>query len=167
MKNISIVIVLIVAVFTFVTAQAQEGPAGPPMRGPAAQRVEQLKKVRLMETLNLDEETSIRFFSRYNKHQDEVREIQKSREELLRQLESLQRSNASDAEYEKSIQDLRTTDGKFLEARDRYWKDIRGVLSVKQFASYVLFENNFYRYLRELMRDMQQDHMPRMQRNPR
>ena len=33
------------------------------MRGPAAERIEQFKKVRLMEVLKMDDETSIRFSS--------------------------------------------------------------------------------------------------------
>ncbi|HXG00266.1 MAG TPA: hypothetical protein VNL69_05740, partial [Bacteroidota bacterium] len=70
----------------------QDDPQGSPMLGPGAQRVEQLKKVRMMEVLKLDEETSIRFFSRYNKYQDELREIQRNREAIYRTMESLRRS---------------------------------------------------------------------------
>ena len=155
-------------VVTAMVAVAQQNdPQGPPMRGPAAERVEQWRKVRLIELLKLDDESSIRFFNRYNKHQEELQDIQQKREELLRQLGSFQRSNAADEEIEKTLQDFRALDGKMIEARDRYWKDIRTVLTVKQFARYVIFENTFNRQLRELMRDMQQERMDRMQRRPR
>jgi hypothetical protein len=140
----------------------QDDPQGAPMLGRGAQRIEQLKKVRMMEVLKLDEETSIRFFNRYNRYQDELREIQKSREDVYRNLETLRKSGASDAEFERALQELRAVDGRWLEARDKYWKELRGVLSVKQLASYVLFEFNFNRYLRDLMRETQRERMQRM-----
>jgi hypothetical protein len=39
-----------------------------PTRGPAAERIEQYKKIRLMEEVQMNEETSIRFFARYKTH---------------------------------------------------------------------------------------------------
>jgi hypothetical protein len=142
----------------------QDNPQGPPMRGPAMERVEQWKKVRMMEILKLDEESSIRFFSRYNKEQQEIRDIQRKREELMRQLESSIQSNAGEKELEKTIQDLQALEGKAIDARDSFLKDARGILTLKQLASYVVFENNFNRSLRELMRDMPQQRMDRPQR---
>jgi hypothetical protein len=142
----------------------QDNPQGPPMRGPAMERVEQWKKVRMMEVLKLDEETSIRFFNRYNKEQQEIRDIQRRREELLRQLESLIRSNAGEKDLEKTFQDLQALEGKAVDTRDSFLKDARGILTLKQLASYVIFENNFNRSLRELMRDMPQQRMDRPQR---
>ena len=142
----------------------QDNSQGPAMRGPAMERVEQWKKVRMMEVLRLDEETSIRFFSRYNKEQQEIRDIQRRREDLLRQLESLIRSNAAEKDLEKTFQDLHALEGKAVDERDRFLKDARGILTLKQLASYVIFENNFNRSLRELMRDMPQQRMDRPQR---
>ena len=165
MKKILYAIALVVAGVALwaVPLYGQEGPL---MRGPAAERVEQWKKIRMMEVLKLDEETSIRFFNRYNKHQEEMQQVQQQREEVLRRLESLRRLDASDAEYDKTLQDFRATEGKALEARDRFWKELRVILTVKQFASYVVFEGTFNRSLRELMRDTQQQRME-MQRRGR
>ena len=58
-----------------------------PMRGPGAERIEQFKKVRLIEVMNMDEETSIRFFARYNKHLESMRTIQKDHNALIDQLQ--------------------------------------------------------------------------------
>lgn len=162
-----LILVLGTAVMLSPAWTQQDDPQGSPMLGPGAQRVEQLKKVRMMEVLKLDEETSIRFFSRYNKYQDELREIQRNREAIYRTMESLRRSGASDSDFEKALQELREVDGRWLEARDKYWKELRGILSVKQFANYVLFEFNFNRYLRELMRETQRERMQRMERRGR
>jgi len=144
------------------TGYAQDEQPDLPMRGPAAERIERLKKIRLMEVLNLDEEASLRFFSRFNSYQDELRTFQQRRQEAMRTVEDLRNSAVSDADIEKGIQALRIADGKFLEMRDKHWKEIREILTTKQFAAYVVFEHNFQRYLRELMRDVQRDRPGRM-----
>ena len=55
----------------------------PPSRGPGAERIEQFKKVRLMEVLKMDEETSIRFFARYDKFLEGLRAVQKEHNALI------------------------------------------------------------------------------------
>ncbi|MCI0706634.1 MAG: hypothetical protein L0Y80_04000 [Ignavibacteriae bacterium] len=139
-----------------------EPPPDMPMRGPAFERIERLKKIRLMEELRLDEETSVRFMSRYNAHQDELRRFQRQRQAAMAKVDDLRKSDASDAELEKAIQALRAFDSIFLELRDKHWQEVREILTTKQFATYVVFEHNFQRYLRELMRDVQRERGGRM-----
>ncbi len=158
MKRV-LVIIFSLSLFCGRGAYAQDEPT---MRGPAAERVEQLKKIRLMEALKLDEETSIRFFSRYNKQQEEMRQIFVKREGLMRELESLRKTNSSDAEYEKLFRDIKSIDEKIIETRTKHWNELRELLTSNQLADYVLFEWKFNRFLREAMRDMQRQRMERM-----
>ena len=67
-----------------------------PMRGRGAERLEQYKKLRLMEVLKLDEETSLKFFARYNRQRDELADLNQKRNGLLDELAKLRRDNASD-----------------------------------------------------------------------
>ena len=152
--------IVLIAVFSVVSlefVQAQDEHPDMPMRGPGMERIERLKKVRLMEVLKLQEEASVRFFNRYNEYQDALKKFQKTRQETLVKVETLQNSGASDTELEKGIQALRSLDSTFLEMRDNHWKDIRGILNMKQFAAYVVFEHNFQHYLREMMRGLQRN----------
>ena len=140
-------------VFVFATALGQEMP----MRGPAMERVEQFKKIRMMEVLKLDEETSLRFFVRYNKFQEGVREITGKRDGLIDQLAALRKSNASDAEFEKVFKELTTVEGKIAEERAKFLQELKGVVSTKQIAEYIVFERNFNRQLFQLVREMAQE----------
>jgi hypothetical protein len=141
---------------------AQDERPDMPMRGPGIERIERLKKVRLMEVLKLDEETSVRFFSRYNTYQDDLKEFQQRRQDALKKVEVVRDADASNAEIEKAVQSLRSLDSTFLELRDKHWKEVREILTAKQFAGYVVFEHNFQRYLREMMRDVQRNRQGRM-----
>ncbi len=144
-------IALIVLMFS--TAVGQEMP----MRGPAMERVEQFKKIRMMEVLKLDEETSIRFFARYNRFQEGMREITGKRDGFIDQLAALRRSNASDGEYEKVFKELTSVEGKMAEERSKFLQEIKGVVSTKQIAEYIVFERNFNRQLFQLVREMAQE----------
>ena len=131
------------------------------MRGPAAERIAQYKKIRLMETLQMNEDVSIRFFARYNKHEDNIRAIGKEHNELIDQLQNLSRSNASDADINKVIKDIRMSEEKILEERSKFIEELNGVLSTKQIAEYIVFERNFNKNLRELMRDIAKERWDR------
>ncbi len=113
----------------------------------------------MMEVLKLDEETSIRFFARYNKHRDELADLGKKRDELLDELARLRRENASDKEFQKVIDELRGMADPAVEVRGRFFNDIGKILTAKQMAEYLVFERNFYRNVREIMREMQGQRM--------
>lgn len=130
-----------------------------PIPGRAGERLEQYKKLRLMEVLKLDEETSVKFFSRYNKQRDELTELNNKRNELLDELGKLRRDNASDREFQKVLDELRAIADPAVEIRGRFFDDIAKILTPRQMADYLVFERNFLRNVREIMRDMQGQRM--------
>lgn len=139
----------------------QDQPPPPPWRGPGAERIAQFKKIRLMETLKMNEETSIRFFIRYNKHNEEIQKIESNRNAYIDQLQELVRSNAADADIEKIINDINLIDEKLVEQRLKFLKELKEILTVKQIAEYITFERNFNQNLRELMREAAKDRWQR------
>lgn len=135
-------------------AMAQDEP--PFRRGAALERVEQFKKIRMMEVLKLDEQTSIRFFARYNKHQETLRELRVKQAGVLGQLQDLRRSNAGDKEYDKVIRELRALEDEMNDAKGKYLDELSEVLTKQQLAEYIVFEWRFQQNLRELLRGAQQ-----------
>ena len=128
-----------------------------PLRGPAAERITHYKKIRLMEAVKMNEETSIRFFSRYNTHEENIRTIGKERNELIDRLQDLNTSKADDAEIESVIKDIKMTEEKILEERVKFIDGLKDILSLKQISEFIVFERNFNKNLRELMRDVAKD----------
>jgi Skp family chaperone for outer membrane proteins len=125
-----------------------------PMKGPAAERIAHYKKIRLMEAVPMNEETSVRFFARYQKHEENIRVIGKERNVLIDQLQELIKSNAQDADLENTIKDIGMSEEKVLEERAKFIEELKDILSSKQIAGYIVFERNFNKNLRELMRDV-------------
>jgi len=124
---------------------------------PALERVESLKKVRLMETLKLDENQSVKVFARYNKHRELMRSIEGEAGTLIEKLESQIGANASDAEYKQTVSTLLEIDRKKHDARIKYIGELQDVLSPKQVAEYMIFERNFARDLRQAIHDVKSE----------
>jgi Skp family chaperone for outer membrane proteins len=128
-----------------------------PLKGPAAERIAHYKKLRLMEAVPMNEETSVRFFSRYQKHEENIRVIGKERNTLIDQLQDMVKANAIDADMENTIKDISMSEEKVLEERAKFIEELKDILSVKQISEYIVFERNFNKNLRELMRDVAKD----------
>ena len=107
-----------------------------------------------MESLKMDEETSIRFFVRYDKYIEALHSVQKDHNALIDKLQELTKSNASNADIEQAIKDVGMSEEKIAETRSNFLDELKGVLSVKQIAEYVIFERNFNRNLRDIMQDI-------------
>jgi len=152
MKYKQIVILFIALVLTtFINLYSQEQL---PMRGPAAERIEQFKRVRLIEVLKMDEETSVRFIARYSKYTENLRSIQKDHNALIDKLQDMNKSNVSNSDIEQVIKDIGMNEEKIAETRSKFLEELKSVISIKQVAGYVVFERNFNKNLREIMRDI-------------
>jgi len=119
--------------------------------------VEQLKKLRLQEALKLDEETSVRFFARYNEHQEGLRSIGKRRSEAIDGLQKLVRKNAPDAEIDAQLKTVVASETDVTSIRSKFLEKLRDILTPAQIALYVVFERNFNQDLREIMRENAQE----------
>lgn len=153
------------ATLLIVTLSVAYAQGGPPFRkGPPQERIEQLKKIRLMEVLRLDEQGAIKFFTRYNKHADSFRENRMKRNAMLDQVGILIKTNASEKEYEKIIREVRALDTQLTENWLQYIDGLSEVLSTKQIAEYITFERNFNQDLRDFVRDIQRERREELMR---
>jgi hypothetical protein len=134
---------------------AAQEPMVPP--GPARERLEELKKIRLIEQLKLDEETSVRFFSRYNKNAEEMRALGKKRDDLIDELQLKVKRNAPDAEYKSLLAEIMELGSQAIEQREKYFDDLAEILPASKLATYIVFERNFYANIRDLMRQYQRE----------
>ena len=66
-------------------------------------RIENLRKVRLVEVLELKEDQSVRFLARMNEHDNARRALMKERGEALDRLERLVRNKADDGKSKKGL----------------------------------------------------------------
>jgi hypothetical protein len=157
MKHIATTLLCLLFFAMNITLGQERHGAGQPWGG--FDRIESFKKVRMLEVLKLGEDQSVKFVSRYNKHQDTMHGFEKERNELVDKLDEEARSDSKDADYDQSFNSLLDLDKKISGERLHFIDDIKEILSHKQIAEYIVFERNFAKELRQAIRDVQRERM--------
>lgn len=150
MKGLVIVLILFAASFTAVSAQG-----GHHMSQKAHEKINELEKIKLMEALNLDETTMVKFFARRKDFQDKMQDLNRQKNDELDQVQNALNNEGGAAKddqfYRKYVEDIKSLDMTIAKTRDEYFSSLKDVLSQKQIAKLMVFERNFRRELREII----------------
>jgi hypothetical protein len=144
MKKLIALLIIIVLVSTTLNAQRnQDGKHKVP------ERIMQLEKIKLIETLEMDEETTLKFFARKSESDREMEKIQNTIDEKLDKMEQMINSdNAIDEELKAAIEELNLLHQKLDKNKTDFIKSLNDILSYEQIAKLVLFERKFREELR-------------------
>jgi hypothetical protein len=144
------VLILFAASFVSVVAQGRG-----PMSQKAHEKISELEKLKLMETLNLDESKMVKFFARRKEFQDKIQDLNKQRNDVLDQVQNAlnNEGNSSKDEqyYKKYVESIKTIDLNLVRARNEYFNSLRDILTQKQLAKLMVFERNFKKELRDII----------------
>ncbi len=144
MKKSIILLIIIVLVSTTINAQRNQD-----RKHKVPERIMQLEKIKLIETLEMDEETTLKFFARKSESDREVEEIQKAIDEKLDMMEQLVNSdNSLDEEFRTGLDELNFMHQKLVDNKTNFIKSLSDILSYEQIAKLVLFERKFREELR-------------------
>ncbi len=120
-------------------------------------RLDKFRKMKLIEALKLNEEDAVRFFAKQSAHEDKVRELMKSRNEAVDDLEKAARDDSDQKNLGPLADKLMATDQKIFEERQRYQNEMRQFLTIERFARFLVFERNFGRQVRDALEELHQD----------
>lgn len=130
---------------------------GQPMREPGDrpyERVEQWKKIRMIEMLDLTEEQSIRFFARLNEHEGQKKELMKRKGEALDRVDRLVRIEASDEEFAEVFGEIHNVNTSLVQLENDFFVNLQDILTTEQRGKLLLFERHFERQLRNAVREL-------------
>lgn len=119
------------------------------MRG----KFEQLEKIKLIEALEMNEETTLRFFARKTEHQKQQEEIQQKIDKKIDDLEIIYKSGrvATVDELKLNINEINTLRGELEKNRTDFINSLSDILSYDQIAKLIIFERNFRDQIRQLI----------------
>ena len=117
-------------------------------------RLAELEKIKLIETLQMDEETTLRFFARRSEHMQDQRKVMKERKELLQELEIKFKNEEklTDEEYQAKLDKLIQSEQIMLENRTKFFNSLTDILNYEQIAKLAVFEFSFMKEVRKVMR---------------
>jgi len=120
------------------------------------ERFEELEKIKLIESLQLDEETTLRFFARQSAHKSEQKEIQENIRTNIDELDLIFKSGrvVTDAEIQLKIDEINTFQLQIETNRIEFINSLYDILTVEQVAQLIIFEKRFRNEVRRMiMRD--------------
>ncbi len=127
-------------------------------------RIKQLEKVKLLEILDMDDETASRFFKLKDQHENNISLLRERQNKILDDVEETLSEDGSKkiSSLNKLVSDFEKTEKEMFDERERFHQEIQNLLPAEKFARFIVFERNFRAEIRELIMG---DRMRR--RNPR
>jgi preprotein translocase subunit YajC len=145
-KNLSLLILLLLSTTLF----AQRGKW---QDEEAREKFEQLEKIKLIETLEMDEETTLRFFARRTEHKKQQDEIQEKLQQKIENLDVIFKSGrvATVEEIKSNINEINNMQLQFDKNRVDFVNSLSDILSYEQIAKLIIFEKKFRNEVRKLI----------------
>lgn len=123
-----------------------------------AENIENLRLLKLLEAVDLTEEQSAKFVPLFQRFRKDFKESLDQRRELVDTLAGLVDSNASDAELNAGIQKLIDLKAKMEKQQNDFLAESRAILTTKQLAKLVIFQERFEREILQSLREFRQGH---------
>jgi len=130
----------------------QDGHFGPKDKE-AAEKIFQLEKIKLIEVLEMDEETAIRFFARRSELKKATDEIQNKIEEIIKNLEAADKAGKvyTDNELITYINDFNNLHLQMGQRRTEFINSLNDILTYNQIGRLIVFERKFKDELRNAL----------------
>ena len=150
------IIFIVCTIFIFASAANAQQPHGPMKDSKFREKIEQLEKIKLLEVLDLDEETTLRFFSRQSSHRDEEMKLMDQKEELVDLLENYFTAGKDlpkGESFESINKKILEQEKKMANQRTDFVKSLKDIMSEEQISKLIVFESRFRREIRDMILD--------------
>ena len=148
MKNLNFILLII-----FIFSGTLFSQRGKWQDEEAREKFEQLEKIKLIETLGMDEETTLRFFARRSEHRKLQDETQEKIQQKIDNLDAMLKSGKVESveEIKTSINEINNLQLQIDKGRVDFVNSLSDILSYEQIAKLVIFEKRFRNELRKLL----------------
>lgn len=116
-------------------------------------KINQLKKIKLIDILRLDENNVDRFFARYGEQERKVEEQRFQLKNSINQLEQAIQNNVGEKETQQLIQNIHNKDIALVNATIEKQKALKSLLDDQQYAKLIVFEYQFMTKLQKALID--------------
>ena len=153
-RKITIVFAILILTAAVVSAQ----PQGNKVR----ERISMMKKMKLMDVLNLDEQSSDKFIAQYSSWEHKIDEQRSIVDKTSEDLTATLKKEASNDEITKKTENLLDAQNKLYNLTQDKLRALKSQLSTKDYAKLVVFEDRFYKELQKILfkRGMKRDGGP-------
>jgi hypothetical protein len=117
----------------------------------AKERIEQIKKMKLLDILNLDEAAAEKFITKYTTYENKVNEKRQALDEVTDELQKSVRKKESKDDVSKLTKSYLDLQKQFFDAIADKTKAMSSILNEEEYAKFLIFENEFPKELQKVL----------------
>ena len=127
-------------------------------RPKAREKIELLKKMRLIDILDMDEPSAEKFFTRYNQLQRKIEDAKIDLQDAVSELERFVRAKTGKTgDYYRKVDVILEKQNALNAAVTDKIRAMRSLLTEEQYAKFIVFENNFASQLQKMLLERKQE----------
>jgi hypothetical protein len=144
---------LIFLIISVALLQGMGFPQGREHHKEIREKIEQLEKIKIIETLKMDEQTTLKFFSRRTEFRDKVKDLMDKENNLLNKMDDYIKSSKdkNNSKYQGLIEQYFDLDRKIFDAKKSFITSLSDILSQEQIAKLLVFQKQFREEVREIL----------------
>lgn len=148
MKSILYITVVLLILPVLVYAQMEHRRLG----GPLA-KIEELEKLKLVEALKLDEETTLKFFSRRTEHRERMKKLVQNSDDKLAEMENALKQGVQikDDEFQNLLKEYLSIEEKIANERSQFLTSLSEIMPYEKIVTFIVFEKKFREEIREIL----------------
>lgn len=133
----------------------------PPPDGKPRERLAELRRLKMIEALDLTEEQAVRLTVREKNFREKEAEERQKREEILEGLRMQIKNNAEATALRTSLERLEQLSMSNVTRKHEYLRSLSDFLSEEQIAKLVLFEHHFAKEIRRILGNSRRGRSPK------
>lgn len=116
-------------------------------------KLNQLEKIKLIESLDMDEETTLKFFSRRNELQNKIDKLTERADKIITQMEIIFKAGKvyTEAELKSLVEEANTINVEIAQTKSDFINSLDDILTTEQIAKLIIFERRFKDELKRAM----------------
>jgi len=122
-------------------------------------KIEELRKVRILEGLKMNDSTAVKFLNRWNDFHAQMRALQEKRIALTNKLDGLLKDNAPNADIDQTLAQLNDLAKEQALDRISFLDGLRAILTPRQIATMLVIERDFEKEVRKVITNIQRQKM--------
>ncbi|MFZ0453272.1 MAG: hypothetical protein WCE54_13835 [Ignavibacteriaceae bacterium] len=143
-------------IFLIISATLLQGiafPQGREHHKEIREKIEQLEKIKIIEALKMDEQTTLKFFARRTEFRDKLKDLMGKENDLLDKMDNFIKSSKdkNNSKYQGLIDQYSDLEQKMFDAKQSFITSLPDILSQEQIAKFLVFQRQFREEVREIL----------------
>ena len=123
-------------------------------------KIEELEKIKLIDVLQMNEETTLKFFARRSEYQRRLGELKSKSDAQLDKISEYLKNNSdkNSEELKKMIDQYLSYGEAMAKERTKFINSLNDILSYQQISNLLVFEKHFREELRKILFRQRKNH---------